>query len=141
MVTSSIFDLTVNAFGDLVTEVFSGTNESQKTKLRKALGQFNKISKDGNKRKIQHSLPSKMVAAAKTMKMSIDINNLPPEMVEQILKLLNIKEICQARAICKRWKEIIDRSNLIKKASGKIFEPYSFLQKKINDTFLLRINK
>ena len=119
MVTSSIFDLTVNAFSDLVTEVFSGTNEIQKTKLRKVLGQFNKISKDGNKRKIQHSLPSKMVAAAKTMKMSIDINNLPPEMVEQILKLLNIKEICQAKLICRRWKEVIVEGNLVKKSSGK----------------------
>ena len=34
MVNSKTFDLTVKAFGDLVTEVFSGTNENQKSKLR-----------------------------------------------------------------------------------------------------------
>ena len=34
MVNSKTFDSTVKAFGDLVTEVFSGTDESQKAKLR-----------------------------------------------------------------------------------------------------------
>ena len=118
MVTSSIFDLTVNAFSDLVTEVFSGTDESQKTKLREVLGQFARISKNRSKRKsstVQHILPPD----AKRMKLSVC---LPPEMVEKILKLLNIKKICQARLICKQWKEIIDQGNLLKKASGKIFE-------------------
>ena len=43
---------------------------------------------------------------------------LPPEMVEKILKLLNYKEINQAKLICKRWKEIIDNGNLANKASG-----------------------
>ena len=60
------------------------------------------------------------------MKMSVGINNLPPEMVEKILKLLNIKKICQARLICKQWKEIIDKGNLLMKASGKLFEPLNF---------------
>ena len=46
---------------------------------------------------------------------------LPPEMIEKILKLLNIKKICQARSICKQWKEIIDKGNLLKKASGELF--------------------
>ena len=59
-------------------------------------------------------------AGAKKMKLSISINSLPPEMVENILKLLNIKKICQARFICKQWKEIIDKGNLLKKASGKL---------------------
>ena len=53
--------------------------------------------------------------------MSLILNMLPPEMVEKILKLLNIKNICQARKISKQWKEIIDQGNLLKKASGRIF--------------------
>ena len=69
------------------------------------------------------------MADAKKMKLCVNINNLPTEMVEEILKLLNIKEICQARMICKRWKEFIDNGNLLKKAAGNIFEPFSFLQK------------
>ena len=56
--------------------------------------------------------------------MSLILNMLPPEMLEKILKLLNIKNICQARVICKQLKEIIDKGNLLKKASGEImFEP------------------
>ena len=41
-------------------------------------------------------------------------------MVEKILRLLSTKEICQAKLICRRWKEIIVKGNLVKKASGKI---------------------
>ena len=48
------------------------------------------------------------------------INNLPPEMVEKILKLLNFKEICRAKVICRQWKEIIDNGNLMQNASGNI---------------------
>ena len=44
MVNSKTFDLTINAFGDFVTEVFSGTDENQKAKLRTKLIQFSKIS-------------------------------------------------------------------------------------------------
>ena len=44
MISSSVFDVTVNAFGDFVNEVFSGTDESQKAKLRTKLNQFSKIS-------------------------------------------------------------------------------------------------
>ena len=61
------------------------------------------------------------MADAKRMKLSVSFNNLPPEMVEKILNRLNIKNICQARVICKQWKEIIDQGNLLKKASGRIF--------------------
>ena len=61
------------------------------------------------------------MADAKRIKLSVSINNLPPEMVEKILKLLNMKKICQARLICKQWKEIIDKGNLLKKASGERF--------------------
>ena len=61
------------------------------------------------------------MAEAKRMTMSARINILPPEMVEKIFKLLSIKMICKARTICKQWKEIIDKGNLLKKASGKGF--------------------
>ena len=118
MVTSSIFDLTVNVFSDLVTEVFSGTDESQKTKLREVLGQFARISKNKSKRKsstVQHILPPD----AKRMKLSVC---LPPEMVEKILKLLKLKEICQAQLVCKRWNDIIVKGNLVKKVAGKMLE-------------------
>ena len=44
MVSSSVFYLTVNTFGDFVNEVFAGTDENQKIKLRTKLNQFFKIS-------------------------------------------------------------------------------------------------
>ena len=34
---------------------------------------------------------------------------------------LEYEEICQAQLICRKWKEIIDNGNLLKKGSGKIF--------------------
>ena len=55
----------------------------------------------------------------KRMRLSAIQDILPPEMVEKILKLLHMKDLCQAQVICRRWKEIIDKGNLIKKASGK----------------------
>ena len=55
---------------------------------------------------------------AKKMRLSVIQDILPPEMVEKILKLLHIKDLCQAQLICRRWKEIIDKGNLIKKAAG-----------------------
>ena len=55
---------------------------------------------------------------AKRIKLSVNFNGLPPEMVERILKLLPFKDICQTRLICKRWKEIIDKGNLVKDAAG-----------------------
>ena len=76
------------------------------------------------------------MADAKRMKLSVSFNNLPPEMVEKILKLLNVKKICQVRVICKQWKEIIDNGNLLKKASGSnLFEPFNYLVKSI--TYLI----
>ena len=111
MVNSKTFDLTVNAFGNLVAEVFSGTE----AKLRKMLNQFTKI---GWKRK-----PDGQINSDQTKKRRVsDVENiLPPEMVEKILKLLKLKEICQAQLVCKRWNEIIVKGNLVKKASGKTF--------------------
>ena len=105
MVSPNIFDLTVNAFADLVTEVFSG--------LRKMLNQFTKISR---KRKPDGQINS--VQANKRRRSDVE-NILPPEMVEKILKLLKLKEICQAQLVCKRWKDIIVKGDLVKKASGK----------------------
>ena len=54
--------------------------------------------------------------------MSLILNMLPPEMLEKILKLLKLKEICQAQLVCKRWKEIIVKGNLVKKVAGKMLE-------------------
>ena len=90
MVNSKTFDLTVNAFGDLVT------------KLRRMLNQFSKISNGERKR-----MPDDQINII-----------LPPEMLEKILKLLNFKDICQANLVCKKWNEIIDKGNVLKKASG-----------------------
>ena len=116
MVNSITFDLTVNAFADLVTEVFSGTDENQKAKLRTKLNQFSKISKSDGKRKLDGQINS---VQTKKRRVSDVGNILPPEMVEKILKLLTCRDICQAKLICRRWKEIIDKGNLVKKALGK----------------------
>ena len=115
MVNSKTFDLTINAFGDFVTEVFSGTDENQKAKLRTKLIQFSKISKSEGKRKLDGQTNS---VQTKKRRVSGVENTLPPEMVEKILEILSFKDICQAQLVCKRWKEIIDKSNLVKKASG-----------------------
>ena len=50
--------------------------------------------------------------------LSIIHNTLPPEIVEKILKYLSYKEIFHAQLTCRRWKEIIDKGNLVKKALG-----------------------
>ena len=118
MISSSVFDLTVNAFGDFVNEVFSGDDESQKAKLRTKLNQFSKISKNERKRKLDGQIVS---VQAKKRRLSDVENILPPEMLEKILKLLKLKEICQVQLVCKRWKDIIVKGNLVKKASGKTF--------------------
>ena len=55
----------------------------------------------------------------------VKVDILPPELLETILKLLNYRNICQARQVCRRWKEIIDNGDLIIKASGKIFEHHA----------------
>ena len=51
--------------------------------------------------------------------MSLILNMLPSEMLEKVLKLLKLKEICQAQLVCKRWKDIIVKGNLVKKVAGK----------------------
>ena len=51
--------------------------------------------------------------------MSLILYMLPPEMLEKVLNFLNYKEICQAKLISRRWKEIIDKGNVLKKVRGK----------------------
>ena len=115
MISSSVFDVTVNTFGNFVNEVFSGDNENQKAKLRTKLNQFSKISKSVGKRKPDGQIVS---FQAKKKRLSDVENILPPEVVEKILKLLNFKDICLANSVCRRWNEIIVKGNLMKKASG-----------------------
>ena len=119
MVNSIRFDSTVNAFGDLVAEVFSGINEEQKIKLRGMLNHFTKISIGEGTRKPDDQINNPQ-AQEKKMTHSVIHDILPPEMVEKILKLLNYRDICKAQLTCRRWKEIIDNGNLVKKASGRI---------------------
>ena len=59
------------------------------------------------------------MAEAKKTKLSVIHEILPMELMEKILILLNYNNICQARLICKRWKEVINKCNLLKKAAGK----------------------
>ena len=117
MVRANIFDLTVNAFGDLVTEVFTGSDENQKATLRRVLEHFTKISNGAIKRK---SISENRNIQPKKMRPSVIHDQLPHEMLEKILKFLHFKDICQAQLICKKWKEIIENGNLMKKAAGNI---------------------
>ena len=64
---------------------------------------------------------SKMVEVKK-MRFSVIHDILPSEMVEKILKLLNFKDICQTQLVCKRWKDIVVKGNLVTKVAGKILE-------------------
>ena len=69
-------------------------------------------------------MPDDQIGSVQVRKRTLsDVENiLPPEMVEKILKLLKLKEICQAQLVCKRWKDIIINGNLVKKVAGKMFE-------------------
>ena len=118
MVNSKTFDLTVNAFGDFVTEVFSGTDENQKAKLRRIINNFTKIGSSYSKRKLngQNNNPK-----PKKLKFSVIHNILPPEILEKILKFLTCRDICQAMLTCRKWKEITDKGNLLTKALGMTF--------------------
>ena len=48
-----------------------------------------------------------------------EIDILPPEMIEKVLKYLSYKHICQNLLVCKKWHKIIIKGNLLKKASCK----------------------
>ena len=118
MVNSKTFDLTINAFGDFVNEVFSGTDENQKAKLRRIINNFTKIGSSYSKRKLngQNNNPK-----PKKLKFSVIHNILPPEILEKILKFLTCRDICQAMLTCRKWKEITDKGNLLTKALGMTF--------------------
>ena len=59
------------------------------------------------------------MAEAKKIRLAVSKTILPPELLEKILKNLNIKDIYQAKLVCRHWKEIIVNGNLVKKAAGK----------------------
>ena len=44
---------------------------------------------------------------------------LPTEMLKKIMEYLDFKSLCNGIQTCKRWKEIIDEFELVKKASSK----------------------
>ena len=67
------------------------------------------------------------IPETKKMEISIIHEILPPEIIEKTLKILNYKDLCQAKQICRRWKEIIDTGNLVKKSQGKMLDLISFL--------------
>ena len=90
--TETEFNEALNSFKTFAEAILSGENKSQKLRLFGMLKNF--------------SNPL--------------INILPTEMLEKIFKLLSYKQVYQAQFICKRWKEIIDRGNLLKRASGKM---------------------
>ena len=115
---STHLDSIGNEFVALVVEIFSGSDEDQKAKLRRMLDGYTQISLVGIKRKWKPDILTN-INQAKNMRLSVIHNILPPEMMEKILKLLNFKDICQVQLTCRRWNEIIFKGNLLKKASGK----------------------
>ena len=117
MVNPSYLDSIGNSFGAVVIEVFSGTDENQKAKLKRMLDSFTQIS-------LWNSTIHKDIESAKKMRLSVIHNILPSEMMEKILRLLKFEDICKAQLICRRWNEIIVKGNLLKKVSGnkKLFQ-------------------
>ena len=59
---------------------------------------------------------------SKRPKLDIESINqvLPTEILRKILQKLDIKKLCMAREICKRWKAIIDGFQLVEEAAGRI---------------------
>ena len=114
-------DLAGNTFENVVIEIFSGSDEDQKAKLRRMLNCYTQISLVGIKRKWRPNILNSIRQAnrEKNIRLSLIHNILPSEMMEKILRLLNFKDICQVQLTCKRWNEIIVKGNLLKKASGK----------------------
>ena len=102
MVNAKTFDLTVNAFGDFVTEVFSGTDERQKTKLRNMLNQFTRNSR---KRKIDGQIHSSIVEDF-SMQETLTSNHFPKEINKA--KINEISEILQSNKRPDLVKEIND---------------------------------
>ena len=59
------------------------------------------------------------ITESKKMELSTIHEILPSELVEKVFKLLNCKDICKAQLVCRRWKEIINKGKLVKRAKGK----------------------
>ena len=89
--TETEFNEALNNFKTFAEAILSGENKSQKLRLFGMLKNF--------------SNPM--------------IHILPPEVLEKMFKLLSYKEVYQAQFICRRWKEIIVKGNVLRKASGK----------------------
>ena len=63
------------------------------------------------------------------------INNvLPPEILKNILKWLDIKNLVKARLTCKRWKLIIDNCKIMEEALSKIS-----MSNKLEDFFFIHL--
>ena len=76
--------------------------------------------------------------ASKRPKLDIDINRvLPTEILRKILQKSDIKSLCMARQVCKRWKAIIDGFHLVEEASSKISN--FALMLKLDDTCCSRL--
>ena len=59
------------------------------------------------------------MAEAKKIKLSMNFDIFPTEMIEKILKFLNYKDVYTARLVCRRLKEIIHKGSLRKILPGK----------------------
>ena len=115
---STHLDSIGNKFEAVVMEIFSGSDENLKAKVKRMLNCYTQISLVGIKRKWKPKILTN-INQAKNMRLSLIHNVLPPEMMEKILRCLKFEDICQAQLICRKWNEIIVQGNLLKKASGK----------------------
>ena len=114
MVGSNKFDLTVHAFEDLVNEVFSGTDEDQKTKLRNKLKYFTKVSSANYKRKLK--INQEISVRAKKVKLDLARKvDLPNELWIKIMNYLKTKDIFSNFAlVCKLFHGFTQDLNSIK---------------------------
>ena len=90
MVSSIRFDSTVNTFGDLVIEVFSGTDEEQKTKLSQMLDHFTKIrNSEREKKLIKNILPPEMVETRPNQVQSSTVSNKIDSIIRNLFEMKN----------------------------------------------------
>ena len=109
-----MFDLTVNAFEDLVTEVFSGTDEDQKIKLRDKLKYFTKVSSANCKRKVKINQENSIKAKKLRLRMARNVE-LPNESWIKIMNYLKTKDIFNNFAlVCKLFHDFTQDLNSIR---------------------------
>ena len=109
-----MFDLTVNAFEDLVTEVFSGTDEDQKIKLRDKLKYFTKVSSANCKRKVKINQENSVRAKKLRLRMARNVE-LPNESWIKIMNYLKTKDIFNNFAlVCKLFHDFTQDLNSIR---------------------------